>query len=88
MANDIKSNNQSSSMGRNLITKIRVLLHQDIDVMIQYIYWETNMCVDALAKDGRFQLTFMCIFAECSSFLNQILANDFHGNSIPRLILL
>lgn len=40
-------------MGRILITKIRALLHQDINVRIQHIYREANMRADALARDGR-----------------------------------
>lgn len=62
VANDINLDNQSRSMGRHLIIKIRALLHQDIDVRIRHIYREVNTCVDALVRNGNLQSTSMNIF--------------------------
>lgn len=70
VVNDIESNNQSTIMVRILISKIIVLLQKDINVRIQHIYQEANMRADALARYERSQLTTMCIFEECPSFLN------------------
>lgn len=42
-------------MGRHFITKIRALMHQDIDVRIQHIYREANMYPNVLAREERLQ---------------------------------
>lgn len=38
VVNDITTSDQSSNMGRHLITKIRTLMHQDREIKIRHIY--------------------------------------------------
>lgn len=71
-----------------MITKMRMLLHQDMNVRIRHIYREADMPVDMLAKNGRSQLTNMCIFEKCPSCLNQLLDRNLYESHIPCLISL
>ncbi|CAL5186876.1 unnamed protein product [Lathyrus oleraceus] len=83
---DITMGDLSSNMGRHLITSIITLMHQDREIKIHHIYKESNMCADALAREGRLQSNSTCILEECPSFLNHIIVSDLFENSISQLI--
>lgn len=87
VAEDINAKDAHNNMGRNLISKIKFYMQQEVKIIVRHSYHKANLCEDALAKSGLSQPEGMRTFDVCPSFMNHLLESDLLGLFVSHLTL-
>lgn len=73
---DINTNNSSNITERKLISKIISYFCQDNNIKISHAYHKSNLCEDALVRNGILYLDVMCNFDSFPPFITHLVESD------------
>jgi ribonuclease HI len=82
----LKEGKIGSASSWSLIKKIKLLLNHSWQVKITHVYREANRCADILANIDCVSSTTTTVYTQPPPKMLQVLADDFRGVSLPRLV--
>ena len=81
----INSSNPSNAAYSSLLVDCKLLLNMLPRARVKHVFWEANLCADALAKNGCTLDVEFCVFDVLPSFVTALVYFDVNGVNYCRL---